>query len=55
VSAPEQRAAATEDSAALLRAAGWGVVVAGPGSPMPQVWAELCRAGARGTLIGGAR
>ncbi|MFI5588610.1 DUF58 domain-containing protein [Amycolatopsis sp. NPDC051758] len=56
VSAPEQRAAATEDSAALLRAAGWGVVIAGPGSPMPQVWAELCRSGARrGTLIGGLR
>ncbi|MEV4056879.1 DUF58 domain-containing protein [Amycolatopsis sp. NPDC049688] len=56
VTAPEQRAAATEDSAALLRAAGWGVVVAGPGSPMPQVWAELCRSGARrGTLIGGPR
>ncbi|MEU4523746.1 DUF58 domain-containing protein [Amycolatopsis sp. NPDC024027] len=56
VSAPEQRAAATEDSAALLRAAGWGVIVAGPGSPMPQVWAELCRSGARrGTLIGGLR
>ncbi|GAB3152298.1 DUF58 domain-containing protein [Amycolatopsis sp. NPDC004378] len=56
VSAPEQRAAATEDSAALLRAAGWGVVVAGPGSPMPQVWAELCRSGARRhTLIGGQR
>ncbi|MEV7094380.1 DUF58 domain-containing protein [Amycolatopsis sp. NPDC051045] len=52
VSAPEQRAAATEDSAALLRAAGWGVIVAGPGSPMPQVWADLCRSGARrGTLI----
>ncbi|EOD62948.1 DUF58 domain-containing protein [Amycolatopsis vancoresmycina] len=56
VTAPEQRAAATEDSAALLRAAGWGVVIAGPGSPMPQVWAELCRSGARrGTLIGGPR
>jgi uncharacterized protein (DUF58 family) len=56
VSAPEQRAAATEDSAALLRAAGWGVIVAEPGSPMPQVWAELCRSGARrGTLIGGVR
>ncbi|WP_410613614.1 DUF58 domain-containing protein [Amycolatopsis sp. lyj-109] len=56
VSAPEQRAAATEDSASLLRAAGWGVIVAGPGSPMPQVWAELCRSGARrGTLIGGPR
>ncbi|MEU0788620.1 DUF58 domain-containing protein [Amycolatopsis sp. NPDC005961] len=56
VTAPEQRAAATEDSAALLRASGWGVVIAGPGSPMPQVWAELCRSGARrGTLIGGPR
>ncbi|MET8996360.1 DUF58 domain-containing protein [Amycolatopsis sp. Hca4] len=56
VTAPEQRAAATEDSAALLRAAGWGVIIAGPGSPMPQVWAELCRSGARrGTLIGGPR
>ena len=56
VSAPEKRAAATEESVALLRAAGWGVVVAGPGSPMPQVWADLCQAGARrGTLIGGPR
>lgn len=56
VTAPEQRAAATEDSAALLRAAGWGVIIAGPGSPMPQVWADLCRSAARrGTLIGGPR
>ncbi|GHE87496.1 hypothetical protein GCM10017786_19070 [Amycolatopsis deserti] len=55
VSAPEHRAAATEESAALLRAAGWGVVVAGPNSPMPQVWGDLCRTAAgRGTLIGGA-
>ncbi|MGA6164807.1 DUF58 domain-containing protein [Amycolatopsis magusensis] len=55
VSAPEHRAAATEESASLLRAAGWGVVVAGPASPMPQVWAELCRSTARrGTLIGGS-
>ncbi|MDQ0382348.1 DUF58 domain-containing protein [Amycolatopsis thermophila] len=55
VSAPEQRAAATEESAALLRAAGWGVVVAGPDTPMPRVWADLCRTAAgRGTLIGGA-
>ncbi|HET6501829.1 MAG TPA: DUF58 domain-containing protein [Amycolatopsis sp.] len=51
---PDHRAAATEESAALLRAAGWGVVVAGEGAPMPQVWAELCRTGAgRGMLIGG--
>ncbi|HKS49549.1 MAG TPA: DUF58 domain-containing protein [Amycolatopsis sp.] len=54
VSAPDHRATATEESAALLRAAGWGVVVAGEGAPMPQVWAELCRTGAgRGMLIGG--
>ncbi|WP_116051930.1 DUF58 domain-containing protein [Amycolatopsis palatopharyngis] len=55
VSAPQQRAAATEESAALLRAAGWGVVVVGPGSPMPQVWSELCRSAASrgGALIGG--
>lgn len=54
VSAPDHRAAATEESAALLRAAGWGVVVAGEGAPMPQVWSELCRTGAgRGMLIGG--
>lgn len=51
---PDHRAAATEESAALLRAAGWGVVVAGEGAPMPQVWSELCRTGAgRGMLIGG--
>jgi uncharacterized protein (DUF58 family) len=43
VSAPELRANAVEESAALLRAAGWGVVVAGPSTPMPQVWADLCR------------
>ncbi|WP_020423129.1 DUF58 domain-containing protein [Amycolatopsis sp. ATCC 39116] len=55
VSAPEYRAAATEESAALLRAAGWGVVVAGPNASMPQVWADLCRTAAgRGSLIGGA-
>ncbi|GLY69388.1 DUF58 domain-containing protein [Amycolatopsis taiwanensis] len=54
VATPDHRAAATEESAALLRAAGWGVVVAGEGAPMPQVWSELCRTGAgRGMLIGG--
>jgi uncharacterized protein (DUF58 family) len=54
VSVPEQRAAATEESAALLRAAGWGVVIVGPDHPMPQLWTELCQAaGRRGTLIGG--
>lgn len=56
VTAPEQRAAATEESVALLRAAGWGVVVAEAAAPMQQVWAELCRTGAgRGVLLGGAR
>ncbi|GAA4666449.1 MULTISPECIES: DUF58 domain-containing protein [Amycolatopsis] len=56
VSAPDKRAAATEESAALLRAAGWGVVIADPVTPMTQVWAELCRAAAgRGALLGGAR
>lgn len=54
MSVPDHRAVATEESAALLRAAGWRVVVAGEGAPMPQVWSELCRAGAgRGMLIGG--
>ncbi|MCU1680453.1 MAG: hypothetical protein JWQ81_1192 [Amycolatopsis sp.] len=55
VNAPGHRAAATEESVTLLRAAGWGVVVAGPNTPMPQVWAELCQTAARrGTLIGGS-
>ncbi|QWF77032.1 DUF58 domain-containing protein [Amycolatopsis sp. CA-230715] len=55
VSAPDHRAAATDESAALLRAAGWGVVVAGPSTPMPQAWGELCRTTTgQGTLIGGA-
>jgi uncharacterized protein (DUF58 family) len=54
VSAPEHRAAATDESVELLRAAGWGVVIADPNTPMAQVWAELCRSSARrGTLIGG--
>ncbi|GAA4546894.1 DUF58 domain-containing protein [Amycolatopsis samaneae] len=56
VNGSERRSAATEDAAELLRGAGWGVVVAGPASPMPQVWSELCRAGVgRGALIGGQR
>ncbi|SFQ06884.1 Uncharacterized conserved protein, DUF58 family, contains vWF domain [Amycolatopsis arida] len=56
VIAPEQRAAATGESAELLRAAGWGVVVAGPHSPMPRVWVELCRAATPRTApIGGVR
>jgi uncharacterized protein (DUF58 family) len=55
VNAPGHRAAATEESIALLRAAGWGVVVADPTTPMPQIWAELCHTAARrGTLIGEA-
>jgi len=56
VTAPEQRAAATSESVALLRAAGWGVVVAEPAMPMTQVWAELCRAATgSSTLVGGSR
>jgi uncharacterized protein (DUF58 family) len=55
ITAAEQRAAATDGSAELLRAAGWGVVPASPSSPMPQVWADLCHpATRRGTLTGGA-
>ncbi|KAA9153775.1 DUF58 domain-containing protein [Amycolatopsis acidicola] len=54
VSAPEQRAAATGESASLLRAAGWTVVIADPAASMQQVWGELCGTSAgRGALIGG--
>lgn len=50
----EHRTSATDESATLLRAAGWGVVIAGPGSPMTQVWGELCSTVAPGaSLIGG--
>lgn len=53
---PDHLAAATEESAELLRGAGWGVVVAGPSTPMPEVWGLLCRAGThRSTVIGGTR
>jgi uncharacterized protein (DUF58 family) len=53
INAPGHLVAATEESIALLRAAGWGVVVADPTTPMQQVWAELCQTGSRrGTLIG---
>ncbi|RJQ81077.1 DUF58 domain-containing protein [Amycolatopsis panacis] len=46
--------AATEDSARLLRAAGWGVVIAGPQTPMAQVWEQLCHTGIdRSAMIGG--
>ncbi|MGW4485571.1 DUF58 domain-containing protein [Amycolatopsis sp. NPDC004368] len=52
----DQQAAATADAAELLRASGWGVVIAEPQTPMPQAWAELCRTGAhRAALIGGER
>ncbi|MEV4599713.1 DUF58 domain-containing protein [Amycolatopsis sp. NPDC049253] len=52
----DHQAAATKDAAELLRANGWGVVIAGPQTPMPQAWAELCRTGAhRAALIGGTR
>ncbi|WP_020660655.1 DUF58 domain-containing protein [Amycolatopsis benzoatilytica] len=53
---PDRPAAATRESADLLRGAGWGVVVAGPRTPMPEVWGQLCRAGThRSTVIGGTR
>lgn len=52
--AEQQRAAATEESAALLRAAGWGVVIAGPESGQAQAWTELCRTAMHGrSLVGG--
>ncbi|MQA61099.1 MAG: DUF58 domain-containing protein [Actinophytocola sp.] len=44
VTAPAQRATAVEDSARMLRASGWGVVIANPTSSAPAVWSELCRA-----------
>lgn len=54
VTAPRQRAAATEESAAMLRAVGWGVVVAGPDTGFAEAWAELCRAARhRGTVVEG--
>ncbi|PWV84826.1 Uncharacterized conserved protein, DUF58 family, contains vWF domain [Prauserella marina] len=44
----------TRESATLLRAAGWGVVIASKASPIAQVWTELCRTAAPGaSLIGG--
>lgn len=44
-----------ESAAELLRAAGWAVVVAGPDSRVPDVWAQLCAEAAnRRTLVGGA-
>jgi uncharacterized protein (DUF58 family) len=53
INARGRQVAANEESIALLRAAGWGVVVADPTTPMQQVWAELCQTGSRrGTLIG---
>jgi uncharacterized protein (DUF58 family) len=47
VSASAERANAARESARLLEAAGWNVVVAGPSSPLPAVWADLCRASNR--------
>lgn len=44
VSAPERRTNAVEGTASLLRAAGWGVVIARPDVPMTKIWAQLCRA-----------
>lgn len=38
-----------ERTAALLRAAGWGVVLAHSGHPIPRIWSDLCRTAAAGT------
>lgn len=52
---PADNDVATEETAALLRAAGWGVVVVKPGHSVAEVWAQLCRTAAPGaSLIGGA-
>lgn len=54
VTAPDHRTKATNESAELLRAAGWGVVVVGPETRMQQAWTDLCRtATGQGSLIGG--
>lgn len=53
VTASTQRAVAVESAARLLRGAGWVAVIVRPGTPMTQVWSELCRARSqRGTLAG---
>ena len=45
---------AVEDTATLLRAAGWGVVVVKPEHSVADVWAQLCRTTTPGaSLIGG--
>jgi len=47
VSASAERAGAARESARLLEAAGWGVVVADPAASWQQVWSRLCRASMR--------
>jgi uncharacterized protein (DUF58 family) len=41
---PDEPMPDPEQAAAMLRGAGWSVVVARPDMPMPQVWTNLCRA-----------
>lgn len=54
--APGETRPDQQDSAELLRDAGWGVVVAPMGSDMRVAWADLCRIGAvRGRLVNGGR
>ncbi|OQO94071.1 DUF58 domain-containing protein [Saccharomonospora piscinae] len=51
---PQETDVAVAETAALLRAAGWGVVVVTPERSVADVWAELCRTTASGaSLIGG--
>ncbi|MEU5692511.1 DUF58 domain-containing protein [Actinosynnema sp. NPDC020468] len=48
----EDPAPGPDDAVGLLRGAGWGAVVAGPGTSMNQVWRELCHsAGNRGPVV----
>ncbi|WP_028851012.1 DUF58 domain-containing protein [Thermocrispum municipale] len=47
VTASAERSGAARESARLLEAAGWGVVVADPASSLQQVWTRLCRASMR--------
>lgn len=49
---PSAVAADTEESARLLREAGWAVVVAGPRSSMTDVWTEICRLGSARRVAG---
>lgn len=47
----DDRSSVVGESASLLRAAGWGVVVVRPDSTVTQVWSELCRTIAPGAAL----